>query len=158
MQHTTICALPLAAACFDILQESVCSCLCMWVHEDHRLRVVSTNMVNAVLLTLLHVLLVVAGPLTVQNDADAQLPLSKWSQFPGFSIDLSEERLIQFDDTSDPVWMTELEKIEAKAAGKNFMDMLRPFLTNVVKIQRVCSQNSHQGPWRLRILSPLRCQ
>lgn len=41
----------------------------------------------------------------------------------GFSIDLEELRLVQFGEDSAPVWISELEKIQAKAKGIRFMDM-----------------------------------
>lgn len=44
------------------------------------------------------------------------------SAMEGFSLDLSEERLVQMEG-KDPVWMTELEKIEAKAKGIRFFDI-----------------------------------
>lgn len=40
----------------------------------------------------------------------------------GFSLDLTEKRLIQMEGKA-PVWMTELEKIEAKANGVRFFDI-----------------------------------
>ncbi|KAG9312813.1 hypothetical protein JVU11DRAFT_6229 [Chiua virens] len=45
----------------------------------------------------------------------------------GFSLDLNEERLVQMEG-KDPVRMTELDKIEAKAKGIKFFDVYgRPF-------------------------------
>lgn len=78
-------------------------------------------------LTILHcsllsfTFLAFASPIAV----DSQLPLVQYSsdQYPGFSLDLNEQRLIQFEDASE-VWMTELEKIKAKADGVRFLDML----------------------------------
>jgi hypothetical protein len=52
-----------------------------------------------------------------------QEPWNALEAFPGFDYDLSERRLIQFDLTAEPVWITEFEKIQAKAEGRNFMDM-----------------------------------
>jgi hypothetical protein len=52
-----------------------------------------------------------------------QEPWNTPEAFPGFDYNLSERRLIQFDPTAEPVWMTEVEKIQAKAEGRNFMDM-----------------------------------
>jgi len=49
----------------------------------------------------------------------------------GFNIDLHEMRLIEFGPDEAPVWMTESEKISAKAAGKKFFDVTdTPGLTN----------------------------
>ncbi|KZT62398.1 Zn-dependent exopeptidase [Calocera cornea HHB12733] len=41
----------------------------------------------------------------------------------GFSINLDEERLVQFSEDETPVWMTEREKIRAKALGRKFFDI-----------------------------------
>ncbi|KAG8935152.1 Leucine aminopeptidase 1 [Tulasnella sp. 418] len=41
----------------------------------------------------------------------------------GFSVDLSAKRLVQFAPGEPAVWMTELDKITAKAAGKKFFDI-----------------------------------
>ena len=46
----------------------------------------------------------------------------EWKE-DGFDLDLKEKRLIRFGEDEVPVWMTELEKIEAKAKGLRFMDM-----------------------------------
>ncbi|KAJ8590145.1 Zn-dependent exopeptidase [Rhizopogon salebrosus TDB-379] len=42
---------------------------------------------------------------------------------PGFNLDLDELRLVQLSEGQEPVWMTELEKIEAKAKGLRFFDV-----------------------------------
>ncbi|RXK40515.1 bacterial leucyl aminopeptidase [Tremella mesenterica] len=41
----------------------------------------------------------------------------------GLQLDLSELRLVQFAEDEPPVWISELEKIQAKADGKRFMDI-----------------------------------
>ncbi|KAG9103598.1 Leucine aminopeptidase 1 [Ceratobasidium sp. 370] len=41
----------------------------------------------------------------------------------GFNIDLGSMRLVQFADKEEPVWISELDKITAKAAGKRFFDI-----------------------------------
>jgi len=41
----------------------------------------------------------------------------------GFNVDLNEMRLVQFGPGEAPVWVSELEKIAAKAKGKNFFDI-----------------------------------
>ncbi|KAJ7179301.1 peptidase [Mycena filopes] len=50
-----------------------------------------------------------------------QVPL-RLESFPGFSLDLGAQRLVQMDG-QPPVWMSELEKIEAKARGIKFFDI-----------------------------------
>ncbi|KAG8763240.1 Leucine aminopeptidase 1 [Ceratobasidium sp. 423] len=41
----------------------------------------------------------------------------------GFNIDLESKRLVQFNDEEEPVLISELEKIIAKAAGRKFFDI-----------------------------------
>ncbi|KAL4065989.1 hypothetical protein V8B97DRAFT_1933155 [Scleroderma yunnanense] len=53
----------------------------------------------------------------------------------GFSLDLAEKRLIQMEG-KDPIWMTELEKIEAKANGIRFFDITdNPTLDGFASVQ-----------------------
>lgn len=42
---------------------------------------------------------------------------------PGFNLNLDELRLVQLSEGQEPIWMTELEKIEAKAKGLRFFDV-----------------------------------
>jgi bacterial leucyl aminopeptidase len=64
--------------------------------------------------------------------ADTQWPLTHSSnKFPGFTLNLDEQRLLQFEDGSE-VWMTELDKIEAKARGARFFDMLSHVIPSVL--------------------------
>ncbi|KAI0045910.1 peptidase [Auriscalpium vulgare] len=64
-------------------------------------------------------------PLVVQ-DGNGYSFLPDLKQLPqeveGFSLDLSAKRLVQLEGMS-PVWMTELEKIAAKAKGIKFFDI-----------------------------------
>lgn len=54
----------------------------------------------------------------------------------GFSLDLAEKRLVQMEG-KDPVWITELEKIEARANGIRFFDITdTPTLGLLAKVQR----------------------
>ncbi|KIM45995.1 hypothetical protein M413DRAFT_441056 [Hebeloma cylindrosporum] len=63
--------------------------------------------------------LVSATPL-VYNE---QLPLgAQQGSYPGFDLDLNALRLVQMEGES-PVWMTELDKINAKARGLKFFDI-----------------------------------
>jgi hypothetical protein len=59
-------------------------------------------------LPLLFAGLAAASPLAALVD-NAQVPLGRSSAYPGFDIDLSENRLVKMEG-KDPVWMTELEK------------------------------------------------
>jgi leucyl aminopeptidase len=44
------------------------------------------------------------------------------TNYPGFDLDLTSRRLVQMEGR-EPVWMTELEKIQAKAQGIKFFDI-----------------------------------
>ncbi|KAN0132113.1 hypothetical protein V8E53_010150 [Lactarius tabidus] len=57
--------------------------------------------------------------LRVNSDAEYSLQLDS----DDFDLNLQEMRLVQLAPDSEPVWMTELEKVQAKAAGMNFMDI-----------------------------------
>jgi len=50
-----------------------------------------------------------------------QVPFAA-TQYPGFSLDLAERRLVQVEGQS-PMWVTELEKINLKAQGVRFFDI-----------------------------------
>ncbi|KAK0480763.1 peptidase [Armillaria novae-zelandiae] len=48
---------------------------------------------------------------------------------PGFHIDFEALRLVQFSPEEDPVWITEREKLRARAAGLTFFDITsHPYL------------------------------
>ncbi|KAI0259270.1 peptidase [Gloeopeniophorella convolvens] len=67
---------------------------------------------------------VAASPaaLRVEDAAEYQFQLTQpQGSFAGW--DLDEMRLVQLAPDAEPVWMTEMEKIEAKAAGLKFMDI-----------------------------------
>lgn len=68
-----------------------------------------------------------ASPLgvLVENQAPFELrdPKSSIEVPSGFNIDLESMRLVQFNDKEAPVWISELDKITAKAAGKKFFDI-----------------------------------
>jgi leucyl aminopeptidase len=56
----------------------------------------------------------------VHNVPEYALPVESPEDF---DWDLQEMRLVQLAPDTEPVWMTELEKIHAKAAGLNFIDI-----------------------------------
>lgn len=65
--------------------------------------------------------------LTLQEHIE-QLPLSSGQaagsvKVAGFDLDLNDQRLVSFGEDEPPVWITELDKIKAKAEGRRFMDM-----------------------------------
>jgi leucyl aminopeptidase len=51
-----------------------------------------------------------------------QVPLSDQIDYPGFNLDLNALRLVQMEG-QQPMWITELDKIEAKAQGLKFFDI-----------------------------------
>ncbi|KAH7344884.1 hypothetical protein B0J17DRAFT_637360 [Rhizoctonia solani] len=68
-----------------------------------------------------------ASPLRTVTDNQVAFKLSAPEssiQIPsGFNIDLESKRLVQFNDEEEPVMISELEKIIAKAAGRKFFDI-----------------------------------
>jgi len=46
--------------------------------------------------------------LQMPEEFEAKLLPTAW---PGIDLDLNERRLVQFDDSESPVWMTELDKV-----------------------------------------------
>jgi hypothetical protein len=60
--------------------------------------------------------------LTEDQSSHIRNAMYEWKEH-GFDLDLKEKRLIRFGEDEVPIWMTELEKIEAKAKGLRFMDM-----------------------------------
>ncbi|KAF8165145.1 peptidase [Crassisporium funariophilum] len=73
----------------------------------------------AILISL--VSLVAATPLTYSNNDQAPLSPEE-TTYPGFDLDLNALRLVHLEG-QNPVWMTELEKIRAKAQGLKFFDI-----------------------------------
>jgi len=63
-------------------------------------------------------------PQSASDGSQVQLQFSQedFANYPGFDLDLNELRLVQLEGR-DPVWMTEYEKIQAKAQGLNFFDI-----------------------------------
>jgi hypothetical protein len=60
----------------------------------------------------------------LSEDKSAHLcqAMHEWKEL-GFDLDLRDMRLVRFGQDEAPVWMTELEKIEARAKGLKLMDM-----------------------------------
>lgn len=73
---------------------------------------------KAALISISFVCAALATPLRV---FDVQTPIVDHIQ-PGFNLDLNVPRLVQFEG-QEPVWITELDKIEAKARGIKFFDI-----------------------------------
>jgi len=107
---------------------------------------------------------------TSVTSVPAQLRVGNAPEYPlslgspeDFHWDLQEMRLVQLAPDAKPVWMTELEKVQAKAAGLNFMDItdaedlgsLAPMRTQRVvfpkpkaskAVKRVIKELSTDGP------------
>jgi leucyl aminopeptidase len=64
---------------------------------------------------------VASTPAALRVNNEPEYPLRLGSD--GFDLNLEDLRLVQMSPDTEPVWMTELEKIQAKAAGMNFMDI-----------------------------------
>lgn len=55
---------------------------------------------------------------------DKMMPMEELPmEWPGIDLNLNERRLILLEGSDEPVWMTELEKVVAKVAGKKFFDV-----------------------------------
>jgi len=69
--------------------------------------------------------LATATPLSLLS-SNEQVPFSNlvehMTSYPGFDLDLNAQRLVQLEG-QEPIWMTELEKIQAKAQGIKFFDI-----------------------------------
>ncbi|KAI0723391.1 peptidase [Earliella scabrosa] len=65
----------------------------------------------------------VATPLSIYDNAQSPLGDVLPTEYPGFDLDLNEPRLVQLEGHEEPVMMTELEKIQAKAQGIRFFDV-----------------------------------
>jgi leucyl aminopeptidase len=69
---------------------------------------------------LCFVTLIVATPVT-QNEKQVTFN-AQTATYPGFDLDLNALRLVEMEGQA-PVWMTELDKINAKAQGLKFFDI-----------------------------------
>ncbi|KAH8834092.1 peptidase [Flagelloscypha sp. PMI_526] len=43
--------------------------------------------------------------------------------YPGFNLDLDSKRLVQFLETEEPLWISEMDKLQYKAMGLKFFDI-----------------------------------
>ena len=60
---------------------------------------------------------VLTGALSVVLNTNNERPSFKYEDYPGFSLDLNELRLVQTSPTEPPVWMTELQKVLSLHSG-----------------------------------------
>ncbi|KAI0771859.1 peptidase [Trametes elegans] len=65
----------------------------------------------------------VATPLSLYDNGQSPLGDLLPTSYPGFDLDLAAPRLVQLDGKTEPVVMTELEKIQAKVRGIKFFDV-----------------------------------
>jgi len=74
----------------------------------------------------LNALLILAGLAATSSSSvlvvEEQEPFGSQSIYPGFDLDLEARRLVQMEGKA-PVWMSELDKINAKAQGIKFFDI-----------------------------------
>ncbi|KAG6832969.1 hypothetical protein H0H92_004853 [Tricholoma furcatifolium] len=55
-------------------------------------------------------------------EGQAPLGAELMTSYPGYSLDLSAQRLVQLED-KEPTWISELDKVKLKAKGVKFFDM-----------------------------------
>ncbi|TFK93861.1 peptidase [Polyporus arcularius HHB13444] len=65
----------------------------------------------------------VATPLALYDNEQSPLGDVLPTEYPGFDLKLDAPRLVQLEGQEEPVVMTELEKIQAKAQGIRFFDV-----------------------------------
>ncbi|RPD61930.1 peptidase [Lentinus tigrinus ALCF2SS1-7] len=65
----------------------------------------------------------IATPLALYDNGQSPLGDVLPTEYPGFDLDLSAPRLVQLEGQEEPVVMSELEKIQAKAQGIRFFDV-----------------------------------
>ncbi|KAJ6466598.1 peptidase [Mycena vitilis] len=58
-----------------------------------------------------------------QTLLDSQSPLEDKDDAPGFSTNLDDLRLVQFSLNEEAIWLTEREKLHAKAMGRDYFDI-----------------------------------
>ncbi|KAF7375137.1 Peptide hydrolase [Mycena sanguinolenta] len=61
--------------------------------------------------------------LVVAQSRQTPLGLGTQNDVPGFDLDFNELRLVQFSPNSPAEWVTERERLQAKALGWDYMDM-----------------------------------
>ncbi|KAF4610436.1 hypothetical protein D9613_006927 [Agrocybe pediades] len=86
---------------------------------------------------------------------DHQSPLSSQiTSYPGFDYDLNALRLVQLEG-QEPVWMTELEKINIKAQGVKFFDITDAQDLGLTASLRLNSKKSFPKPNATEIVEPI---
>jgi len=93
-------------------------CFC----HEHRTLSQTMKSVQPLLALVLLATTAVSIPAALRVGNVPEYPLSLETP-DDFDWDLQDMRLIQLAPDAEPVWMTELEKIQVKAAGRNFMDI-----------------------------------
>ncbi|OSD01389.1 peptidase [Trametes coccinea BRFM310] len=65
----------------------------------------------------------IATPVSIHDTAQSPFGAITAAKYPGFDLDLDALRLVQFEGQTEPVLVTELAKIQAKAQGVAFFDV-----------------------------------
>ncbi|KAI0721876.1 peptidase [Cerioporus squamosus] len=68
------------------------------------------------------------------------------AEYPGFDLDLDAPRLVQLEGQEEPVVMTELEKIQAKAQGIRFFDVTETADLGSLAQFRTATKPSYPAP------------
>jgi leucyl aminopeptidase len=97
---------------------------------------------KAAFLTISFVCAALATPLRVSDLA--QTPIND-QVHPDFDLNLSAPRLVQFE-LGEPVWVTELDKIEAKARGIKFFDITETQELGSTKLSRFGNEHAYPSP------------
>ncbi|CAE6457676.1 unnamed protein product [Rhizoctonia solani] len=71
----------------------------------------------------------------------------------GFNIDLESKRLVQFNDEEEPVMISELEKIIAKAAGRKFFDITDHPESALAPVR--VFKHSYESPKEMGLVKPV---
>ncbi|KAJ7183111.1 peptidase [Mycena filopes] len=68
-------------------------------------------------------IVLLAASAAAQFDQTPLVNLDSQDRVPGFELNLDELRLVQFSFDAEAEWLTEREKLQAKAMGRKFMDI-----------------------------------
>ena len=90
--------------------------------DDEHMGLPATTMKSAFALLSLVTLALAVPLIQFEAEGDQQLLGELPTSYPGYDLDLGEQRLVELEGQS-PKWMTELEKIQLRAKGINFMDI-----------------------------------
>jgi len=92
-----------------------------------------------------------ATPLRVLENAQAPINLEA---YPDIHLDLNAPRLLQFENR-EPVWMTELDKIRAKAQDINFFDITETYDQGSTEYWRPKKEYNYPTPNATDVVYPV---